>query len=125
VGEAIGEVLPLAIGVAISPIPIIAASLMLLSPRARGTGLGFGLGWLLGIVVAVTVFTLLSTILPEQDASGAKPVAGVIKIIVGAGLLLLAIMQWRRRPRTGGRRGGRSARVSPDLGDVDRRGVGQ
>ena len=33
----IGEILPLAVGIAISPIPIIAAILMLLSPRAKGT----------------------------------------------------------------------------------------
>jgi hypothetical protein len=31
----IGEILPLAIGVAVSPIPIIAAILMLLSPKAK------------------------------------------------------------------------------------------
>ena len=32
-GSAIGDVLPLALGVAISPIPIIAVILMLLSPK--------------------------------------------------------------------------------------------
>ncbi len=36
-GSAIGDTLPLALGIAISPIPIIAAILILLSPRARGT----------------------------------------------------------------------------------------
>jgi len=34
-GEAIGNVLPMAIGVAISPIPVIAVVLMLGTPRAR------------------------------------------------------------------------------------------
>ena len=53
----IGEILPLALGIAVSPIPIIAAILMLLSPRAKGTSVGFLLGWVVGIVVAVTVFT--------------------------------------------------------------------
>ncbi len=37
----IGDPLPLALGIAISPIPIIAAILMLLSPKARGTSIGF------------------------------------------------------------------------------------
>ena len=46
----IGEILPLAVGIAISPIPIIAAILMLLSPRAKGTSVGFMIGWLAGIV---------------------------------------------------------------------------
>ncbi|MEV7692141.1 GAP family protein [Microbacterium sp. NPDC089189] len=98
-GAVIGEILPLALGIAISPIPIIAAILMLLSPRARGTSLGFLLGWVLGIVVAVVVFTLLSSILPDEDDGGSKPVAGVIKLVLGALLLLLAIRQWRARPR--------------------------
>ena len=44
--------MPLALGVAISPIPIIATILMLLAPQARGTSVGFLLGWVLGIVVA-------------------------------------------------------------------------
>ena len=37
-GEAIGQSLPLAIGVALSPIPIIAVVLMLTTPRARANG---------------------------------------------------------------------------------------
>jgi len=41
----IGDILPLALGVAISPIPIIAAILMLFSPRATGTSVGFLVGW--------------------------------------------------------------------------------
>jgi threonine/homoserine/homoserine lactone efflux protein len=92
----IGEILPLALGVAISPIPVIAAILMLLSPRARGTSVGFLLGWVVGIVVAVTAFTLLASALPEEDAS--NPTAGWIKIGLGVLLLVLAVMQWRGRP---------------------------
>src|SRR5215218_8891052 len=97
--EVIGEILPLAVGIAISPIPIIAAILMLLSPRAKGTSVGFLIGWLVGIVVAIVLFTLLSSI--SQDTGGSSPVAGVIKIILGALLLFLAIKQWRTRPAEG------------------------
>ena len=96
----IGEILPLAIGIAISPIPIIAAILMLLSPRAKGTSVGFLIGWVGGIVVAIVLFTLLSSVIP-QDTGGPSPVAGVIKIILGALLLFLAIKQWRARPAEG------------------------
>jgi hypothetical protein len=45
-GEAIGQSLPLAIGVALSPIPIIAVVLMLTTPRARSNGPAFVVGWL-------------------------------------------------------------------------------
>ena len=96
----IGEILPLAIGIAISPVPIIAAILMLLSPRAKGTSVGFLIGWLAGIIVAVVLFTLLSTVIP-QDTGGSSRVSGIIKIILGLLLLFLAIKQWRTRPAEG------------------------
>ena len=98
--DVIGEILPLAIGIAISPIPIIAAILMLLSPRAKGTSVGFLIGWLAGIVVAIVLFTLLSSVIPQGNG-GASPVSGVIKIILGVLLLFLAIKQWRARPAEG------------------------
>jgi threonine/homoserine/homoserine lactone efflux protein len=100
-GAVIGDILTPALGVAISPIPIIAAILMLLSPKARVTGTGFLLGWVLGIVVAVTVFTLLSSVLPDGEAEGGQPVKGVIQLVLGALLLLLALRQWRGRPKPG------------------------
>jgi threonine/homoserine/homoserine lactone efflux protein len=96
--DVIGEILPLALGVAISPVPIIAAILMLLSPRAKSTSVGFLLGWVLGIVVAVVVFTLLASVLPEADDGTSKPIAGTVKIVLGVLLLLLAAKQWRSRP---------------------------
>ena len=98
VGSVIGETLPLAVGIAISPIPIIATILMLLSPKAKATSVGFLLGWLAGILVALVLFTLLSSVLPQQNSS---PISGVIKIILGALLLFLAVKQWRGRPADG------------------------
>lgn len=100
-GAVIGEILPLALGIAISPIPIIAAILMLLSPRARSTGVGFLAGWVLGIVAIVVLFTLLAALIPQGEGDDSKPVAGVIKIVLGVGLLLLAMRQWRSRPKDG------------------------
>jgi hypothetical protein len=48
-GEAIGQSLPLAVGVALSPVPIIAVVLMLTTRRARTNGPAFILGWLVGL----------------------------------------------------------------------------
>ena len=97
----IGATLPLALGIAISPVPIIAAILMLLSPKARVTSVGFLLGWVLGIIVAVTAFTLLASSIPAEDADASKPIRGVIQLVLGALLLLLAASQWRKRPKPG------------------------
>ena len=94
-GAVIGDVLPLAIGIAISPIPIIAAILMLFSPRATSTSTGFLLGWILGIVVATAVFTALAGTLKTGGEPSA--VASWIKIGLGVLLMLVGIRQWRGR----------------------------
>ena len=93
-GSVIGEILPLAVGIAISPIPIIAVILMLLSPHATGTSVGFMIGWIAGVVVAIVLFTLLSSVIPKGTGCP-SPIGAVIKIIVGALLLFLALKQWR------------------------------
>ena len=59
-GSAIGAVLPLALGVALSPIPIIAVVLMLATPRGGVNGSSFLLGWLVGLSVVGTIVLLLS-----------------------------------------------------------------
>jgi threonine/homoserine/homoserine lactone efflux protein len=98
VGSVIGGILPLALGIAISPVPIIAAILMLLSPRARSTSIGFLFGWAVGVVLVVVAFSLLSSILPDRgDAS--QPIAGGVQIALGVLLLLLAVRTWRARAR--------------------------
>lgn len=99
--ETIGDTLPLALGIAFSPLPIIAAILMLFSPRGRGTSVGFLLGWLLGTVVAVVGFTLLAGLLPAEDPAATRPVAGTITIVLGTLLALLALRRWRSRPKPG------------------------
>lgn len=100
-GSVIGDVLPLAVGVAISPIPVVAAVLMLLSPRAKTTGMGFALGWILGVALIVGAFALAASLLPQERDDHSQPVVGSIKIVLGAVLLVLAVRQWRSRPADG------------------------
>jgi len=97
----IGQVLPLALGIAISPVPIIAAILMLLSPKARRTGLGFLVGWVGGIVVVLTAFTLLASVVTPADPNDSRPVVGLIQLLLGALLVAMAVKQWRGRPGPG------------------------
>jgi hypothetical protein len=99
VGAVIGDLLPLAAGVAISPIPIIAVILMLLTPKAAAASRLFLLGWLAGITVVLIVFALLAGGL----AGDGDPAAwvGVLQLLLGAALLLLAVRQWRSRPPPG------------------------
>jgi len=99
-GDVIGQVLPTALGVAVSPVPIIAVILMLLAPRARASSVGFLVGWLVGIVVATSVFVLLAGAL-DQPADGPSAVVGWIKVVLGVLLFAAAVKQFRGRPRDG------------------------
>ena len=101
-GPAIGEMLPLAVGIAISPTTITATVLMLLSSARRRT-VSLLLGCLVGVGGAVSLSTLLSSLLPTQESGGSSPGAGVIKLVAGGLFLILAGSQWRRRPATGER----------------------
>jgi len=98
VNGVLGGLLPLAVAVAISPVPIIAAILMLLSPKAGATSIGFLVGWVVGIVVATVVFVLLAGSIDQDDSSTAT---GWVKVVLGVLLLLLARKQWRGRPAPG------------------------
>jgi threonine/homoserine/homoserine lactone efflux protein len=98
----IGDLLPLAIGVAISPLPIIAVILMLLSPKAGGTSVGFLLGWVVGIAVATTAVTLVAALAGLGAGTGGSSAAsGGVKIVLGALLVLLGWREWRSRPKPG------------------------
>ena len=99
--QALGALLPLAIGIAISPLPIIATILMLLSPRAGASSLGFMIGWLLGIAFSVLLFYALATAFDLDSSTGPSKGASWTKIVVGVLLLLLGLKQWRARPRAG------------------------
>lgn len=99
--QVLGDVLPTALGLAISPIPIIAAVLLLLTPKARSVSIAYLLGMLLGIFVVTAVFSLIGGVLPEPGSGGSKPVVGVIQLMLGLLAVAFAMMQWRKRPREG------------------------
>lgn len=100
-GQAIGQALPFAVGIALSPIPIIGVVLMLGTPRARVNGPAFLVGWALGLAFVGTVVLLVSS---GADASeGGAPATWVnwLKIVLGIGLAGVAVKTWRGRPREG------------------------
>jgi threonine/homoserine/homoserine lactone efflux protein len=98
--SALGDLLPAALGVAISPIPIIATVLMLLSRRARQTAPAFAIGWMLGITVVLVIVLVLAG--PDGvDTGSSSDTTYWIKLVLGVLFLLLALNTWRKRPRPG------------------------
>ena len=100
-GSVIGDVLPLALGVAISPVPMIAVILMLLAPRARAASVAFMLGWVVGVTVVVTAVTFLVQPDGSSDPEDPSQVASVIKLVLGVLLVVLGLREWRGRPKVG------------------------
>jgi hypothetical protein len=95
VGEAIGVVLPFAIGVAISPLPIIAVILVLFSTRPRVNGPIFLIGWVVGITIVSVVVYLLTDASDASTDDTASDTVSTGKLLLGVVLLVLAVRRLR------------------------------
>lgn len=96
-GAAIGQSLPVAVGVLVSPLPIVAVVLMLVSRRARANALAFVVGWFLAVLTVVVAVALVAgSAAPDDDGPAAW--TGWLKIVLGVLLLLVSVRQWRGRP---------------------------
>ena len=100
-GQAIGGILPLAIAVDISVLPIIAIILMLITARARSNGPAFVAGWVLGLVVVGALVLIIANAAGVSSSNGPSTAADAIKLTLGVLFLLLAVRQWRSRPGPG------------------------
>jgi hypothetical protein len=100
-GAAIGQVLPTAVGVALSPLPIVAVVLMLVSARGRASGPAFTVGWLVGLAIVGAIVLSIASAAGATDHG--KPAAWVraLKLALGVLLLLLGLRQWQGRPQEG------------------------
>lgn len=101
-GEVVGQLLAPAVGVALSPLPIVGVILMLVSPRAKVNGPAFVLGWLAGMAIVIGLVLIFAdpAKLTETDDSPSTT-SGIIHLALGALLLILAVKQWRSRPKDG------------------------
>jgi Sap, sulfolipid-1-addressing protein len=98
IGPALGDVLPQAIGIAISPLPIIVAIVVMFSRRAVVNAAAFLLGWAVGVV---GVLLVASAVADTATDGGPSDGQATVQVVLGLLFLLLAVRQWRSRPAPG------------------------
>ncbi len=98
-GSVLTELIPLALVVALSPLTIIPAVLVLHTPRPRPTGLAFLAGWLFGLAVLTAIFVEVSGL---AGGLGDKPPswASWVRIVIGAALIVFGVFRWFTRKRS-------------------------
>ncbi len=89
--EVIGDILPLAVAAGLSPIPLIAAVLIVMSTRPRLAGTAFAAGWLLGCALVVLIGAVAAGILQSSEPGGTPTILAVVRIVFGVVLLVLAV----------------------------------
>ena len=93
---AVGQILSEAIGIALSPLPIIAVILLLSTPKGRMNGLSFVVGWIVGVVALSGVVVLLASGAHEPSSTKAT-ITTIILFALAALMLTLAWKSWRKR----------------------------
>lgn len=100
-GQAIGESITFAVVIALSPVPIVAIVLLLLSKRAGTNSIAFVTGWVVGLATALTIVILVSGSIGTGTDTSPRTGTSALKLLLGALLLYLAVRSWRGRPAPG------------------------
>ena len=97
-GSGLNELIPLALIIAMSPLSIIPAILVLHTPRPRPTSLAFLVGWTLGIAVITGAFVRGAEV--SNNGLDSKPTwAPYVRIVLGAALIAFGLYRWFGRHR--------------------------
>lgn len=91
--------LPIALGVAASPMTILALMILLMTPRALPNAYSFLLGWFVGLFLVGGLVLFIPGL--NHYTSGPTPVAGWIRIGLGSLFLLISILIVKDLPKKG------------------------
>src|SRR5215207_1282578 len=94
-GDAIGQTLPTAVGIAISPLPIVAVVLMLVTPRGRVNGPAFVLGWIVGLAIVGAVVLVAASGADASDDGEPATRTSALELVLGLLALLVGVRQFR------------------------------
>jgi threonine/homoserine/homoserine lactone efflux protein len=97
-GSELTELIPLALVVAISPLSIIPAVLVLHTSRPKPTSLAYLAGWIVGLAVLTAIFVEVSSLLGGLDKTPAW--ASWLRIVIGIALIVFGVFRWLTRKRS-------------------------
>ncbi|MFC6159931.1 GAP family protein [Kribbella jiaozuonensis] len=97
----VGAVLPQAMAIALSPVPMICIVLVLLSDRPVRAGLSFAVGWVTALAIAVGLIAWLTDTVAEGHEESARDGIDVVQLAIGVLFGVLAVRYWRKRPEPG------------------------
>ncbi len=99
-GSVLSKLIPLGLVIAISPITVIPAVLVLHAPRPRPAGLAVLGGWLVGLAALTAAFVGASDLLGGLHQ--APPTwASWVRVVLGAVLIGFGVYRWLTRHRQG------------------------
>jgi hypothetical protein len=98
--NAVGELLPLMVAVALSTVPILVTVTILLTPHSHRTAIAFLVGWLVGMFVVTGLLALILQQVPRSAAPQAQPRVGIAEIVIGCALLAYGVFLVARRHST-------------------------
>ncbi|RMI14288.1 GAP family protein [Cellulomonas triticagri] len=90
-GALIGSLVPLALGIVMSPLAIMALVAVLLSPRARTNGVAFLVGWALGLVLVLVLSLVLLQFLELHQQREPPLWVPVVRLVLGLSLVVWAV----------------------------------
>ncbi len=99
--DVIGSILPLAIAVTISPIPIIAEILLLFTKKPVANAASYLAGFIIGVAGVLAVLAAVAGTINLSAGSGQSTGASILQLALGALLLVAALRQFRGRPKPG------------------------
>ena len=103
-GQALLQLIPLALAAAMSSVPITATIFILLSESRSRSGLAFLTGTVLGTFAAVTLATVAGQALPGRPRQH-DALIGKLEVVIGIAMVLLGVVTLAGRPRAGSGRG--------------------
>ncbi len=97
----VGEILPLALVVTVSPINVIPVILLLFTTRPLTTSLCFLTGFIVGVAGVLAAGVAIADAVDLSPTSDHSNWAAVLKLVLGVYLVVAAVRKFRRRPRSG------------------------